>query len=183
MHLLSANGKEPMLRITTQKRRGKTVLSIEGRLAGPLVSTLEQCWRELRGASPEEKLHLNLCGVSFIDGAGKMLLKEIHRQGGELIAEGCLNQAIVDDIVKSEKETKSHSRKDRPKGSHIVFYIALFSLLLNAATLRAQSTAKAQTLPATSPTEALRLTLDQAVALALKQNPTAQIAILTAAQG
>ena len=171
-----------MLRITTQKKRGKTVLSIEGRLTGPLVGTLEQYWRELRGASPDEKLHLDLCGVSFIDAAGRVLLKEIHRQGGELVAEGCLNQAIVEEIVRSEKETKSQSRKERSKGSHIVFYIALFSLLVGTTTADAQSSAKAQTLPAVAPTEALRLTLDQAVGLALKQNPTAQIAILTAAQ-
>ncbi len=182
MHALCGNGKESMLRITTQKKRGKTVLSIEGRLAGPLVATLEQSWRDLRGASPNEKVYVDLCGVSFIDAAGKVLLKEIHRQGGELIAEGCLNQAIVDEIVKSEKETKSQSRKERPKGSHIVFYIALFSLLMNAATAHAQTSPKAQTLPAAAPNEPLRLTLDQAVALALKQNPTEQIAILTAAQ-
>ncbi|HEX8766145.1 MAG TPA: TolC family protein, partial [Candidatus Acidoferrum sp.] len=171
-----------MLRITTQKKRGKTVLSIEGRLAGPLVSTLEQCWKDLRAASPEEKLQLDLCGVSFIDAPGRMLLKEIFRQGGELVAEGCLNQAIVDDIVKSEKHGKGHGRKEPRKGSHIVFYIALFSLLLGARTAQAQSNRKAQTFPAVAPTEALRLTLEQAVALALKQNPTAQIAILTAAQ-
>jgi outer membrane protein len=177
-----AQVRELMLRITTQKKRGKTVLSIEGRLAGPLVGTLEQCWRELRAGSPDEKVHLDLCGVSFIDAAGRMLLKEIHRQGGELVAEGCLNQAIVDEIVRSEKETRNHSRKERPKGSHIVFYIALFSLLMGAATAHAQSNAKAQTLPAAAPSEVLRLTLDQAVALAFKQNPTAQIAILTAAQ-
>src|SRR5438132_7296231 len=42
MHLTSSNGKKLMLRITTQKKRGKTLLSIEGRLAGPLVGTLEQ---------------------------------------------------------------------------------------------------------------------------------------------
>ncbi|HKW34768.1 MAG TPA: TolC family protein [Candidatus Acidoferrum sp.] len=171
-----------MLRITTQKKRGKTVLSIEGRLAGSLIGTLEQCWRELRLASPDEKLHLNLCGVSFIDAAGRMLLKEIHRQGGELVAEGCLNQAIVQEIVKSEKDTKTHGRKERTKGPHIVFYIALFSLLMSGTTAHAQSSPKAQTLPAASPSEVLRLTLDQAVALALKQNPTAQIAVLTAAQ-
>ena len=157
-----------MLRITTQKKRGKTILSIEGRLAGPLVGTLEQCWRELRAASPDEKLHLNLCGVSFIDAAGRVLLKEIHRQGGELAAEGCLNQAIVDEIVKSEKENKNHVRKERPKGSHIVFYVALFSLLMGAGTAYAQSSAKAQTLPAAGPNEVQRLTLDQAGALALK---------------
>ena len=182
MQLQPADGKESMLRITTQKKRGKTVLSIEGRLAGPLVATLEQSWRELRGASPNEKVHVDLCGVSFIDAPGKVLLKEIHRQGGELIAEGCLNQAIVDEIVKSEKETKSQGRKERPKGSHIVFYIALFSLLIHPGTARAQSTAKAQALPAAAPGEVLRLTLDQAVSLALKQNPTEQVAILTAAQ-
>ena len=158
------------------------MLSIEGRLAGPLVGTLEQCWREVHQASPSEKVNVNLCGVSFIDAAGKVLLKEIHRQGGELVAEGCLNQAIVDDIVKSEKETKSHSRKERTKGSHIVFYIILLSLLVNATVVRAQSSPQAQALPANSPNQVLRLTLDQAVALALKQNPTAQIAILTAAQ-
>ena len=172
-----------MLRITTQKRRGKTVLNIEGRLAGPLINTLEQCWRELRAASPDEKLHLNLCGVSFIDAGGRVLLKEIHRQGGELVAEGCLNQAIVEEIVKGEKESKGQSRKERSKGSHIVFYIALFSLLMGATKADAQSSMKAQTLPAAAPSEVLRLTLDQAVGLALKQNPTAQIAILTAAQG
>ena len=182
MHITASNGKQSMLRITTQKRRGKTVLSIEGRLAGPLVGTLEQCWREVHQASPSEKVNVNLCGVSFIDAAGKVLLKEIHRQGGELVAEGCLNQAIVDDIVKSEKETKSHSRKERTKGSHIVFYIILLSLLANATAVRARSSPQAQALPANSPNQVLRLTLDQAVALALKQNPTAQIAILTAAQ-
>jgi len=182
MHLLGANGKKFMLRITTQKKRGRTVLSIEGRLTGTLVGTLEQCWRELRGASPSEKVHINLCGVSFIDAAGKMLLKEIYRQGGELVAEGCLNQAIVDDIVKSEKETKGQGRKERAKGSHIVFYIVLFALLATTTTARAQSAPKPQTLPAARPGEVLQLTLDQAVALAIKQNPTAQIAILTAAE-
>src|SRR5262249_22794770 len=134
-----------------------------------------------RGASPDEKVHLNLCGVSFIDAAGRMLLKEIHRQGGELVAEGCLNQAIVEEIVKSEKDSKGQSRKERGKGSHIVFYIALFSLLM-AGTSRAQSNPKAQTLPTAAPTEVLRLTLDQAGGVALKQNPTAQVANLTAAQ-
>ena len=182
MHITAANGKQSMLRITTEKRRGKTVLSIEGRLAGPLVGTLEQCWREVHQASPSERVNVNLCGVSFIDAAGKMLLKEIHRQGGELVAEGCLNQAIVDDIVKSEKETKSHGRKDRGKGSHIVFYILLLTLLGNVTGVRGESSPQAQALPANSPNQVLRLTLDQAVALALKQNPTAQIAVLTAAQ-
>ena len=88
-----------MLRVTTQKKRSKVLLTVEGRLAGDSVSTLEQCWRELHAASPIEKFNVDLCGVSFVDAAGKALLKEIHRQGGRLVAQGCLNQATVKEIT------------------------------------------------------------------------------------
>src|SRR5436309_12912551 len=118
MHLLADTGTVTMLRITTEKRRGKVFLSVEGKLAGPSVATLEQCWRELHAASPREKFHVNLCEVSFIDAAGKVLLKEIHRQGGQLIAEGCLNQAIVHEIIGRKKA--STDDKDGRKGSHII---------------------------------------------------------------
>jgi outer membrane protein TolC len=146
------------------------------------VTALEQCWRELHAASPQEKFHIDLCGVSFIDAAGKVLLKEIYRQGGQLVAEGCLNQAIVHEIIKSEKPDASGGHKEKRKGSHIIFYVAFFSLVLNPGTARAQGKNLQTALPANAPTQVLRLTLDQAVGLALKQNPTAQIAVLTAAQ-
>src|SRR5207247_7182899 len=180
MHLLSSSRTESMLRITTEKRRGKVFLGVEGKLAGPSVATLEQCWRELHASSPREKVHVNLCEVSCIDAAGKVLLKEIHRQGGQLIAEGCLNQAIVHEIIGREKA--SPRDKEGRKGSHIIFYVAFFSLLLSPALAHAQGADKYGALPVNAPTQVLRLTLDQAVGLALKQNPTAQIAILTAAQ-
>src|SRR5882762_5189654 len=122
MHLLTANGAHSMLRVTTEKRRSRTVLSVEGRLAGPWVGALEQCWRELHAAAPREKFHIDLCGVSFIDASGKVLLKEIHRQGGRLIAEGCLNQAIVREIVSDTGEQLHEKSKGRRKGSHIIFY-------------------------------------------------------------
>src|SRR6267154_4137124 len=182
MHLLALNRTGSMLRITTEKRRGKVFLSVEGKLAGPSVATLEQCWRELHAASPREKFHVNLCGVSFIDAAGKVLLKEVHRQGGRLVAEGCLNQAIVHEIVASEKKAGRHAEKSRRKSSHIIFYTIFFSLLLGPAATDAQDANKQNGLSGNAPTQVLRLTLDQAVGLALKQNTTAQIAILQAAQ-
>jgi outer membrane protein len=171
-----------MLRITTEKKRGKVLLSVEGRLAGPWVAALEQCWRELHAASPREKFHVDLCGVSFIDATGKVLLKEIHRQGGQLIAEGCLNQAIVQEIAAQEKKGAGTGAKERPKRSHIIFYSVFFSLLLGPTVTNAQSTRAQSALPGNAPTQTMRLTLDQAVGLALKQNTTAQIAILQAAQ-
>jgi outer membrane protein len=184
VHPLPIIGAGEMLRITSDKKKGKVVLTVEGRIAGPWVGTLEQCWRELRAASPDQKFSINLCGVSFIDPAGKTLLKEIHRQGGQLVAEGCLNQAIVREINDTGNRGKNEggNDKDGPKGSPIVFYVALFSLLLAPGLTRAQSGKTRSDLPANPPGETLRLTLDQAVNMALKQNTTAQIAVLTAAQ-
>ncbi|MGC2887701.1 MAG: TolC family protein, partial [Candidatus Acidiferrum sp.] len=121
------------------------------------------------------------CGVSFIDAAGKTLLKEIYQQGGRLIAEGCLNQAIVDEIEGRERAAKLGSGGHK-KGSHIIFYVAFFSLMVMPAVARAQGSGKQRLLSGSAPTGVLRLTLNQAVSLALKQNPTAQIAVLTAAE-
>ena len=165
-----------MLRITTEKKRGKTVLSVEGRLAGPWVAALEQSWREREAG---EKFSVDLCGVSFIDAAGKTLLKEIHQQGGKLIAAGCLNEAIVEEISGRSGKAGCWNRK---KGSHIIFYVAFFSLLVTPAIGRAQGSSKQDPLPGNAPNGVMSLTLDQAVSLALKQNPTAQIAVITAAE-
>src|SRR5439155_24156848 len=172
MHLQVKSGAASMLRITTETKRGKIFLGVEGRLAGPWVAALEQCWKELHAASPNEKFHLNLCGVSFIDAAGKVLLREIHRQGGQLLAEGCLNQAIVQEIVRHEKKSSPAGAKERTKRSHIIFYVLFFGLMAGPVAAHAQGASKASSLPANAPGQTLRITLDQAVGLALKQNPT-----------
>ncbi len=170
-----------MLRISTETKRAKTVLTIEGRIAGVSVGTVEQCWRELFAASPKQKFVVNLCGVSFIDNAGKVLLREMHRLGAEFQAEGCLNQAIVDEISTAAQSTSSsekHAKKH--KAAPIIFYAIFFSLLSAPLCLHAQE--KTAALPVAAPARSLRLTLEQAVALAIKQNPTEQIAILNAAE-
>src|SRR5579885_2754533 len=171
-----------MLRITTESKRGKLFLSVEGCLSGPRVATLEQCWRELYATNPRPKFCVNLCGVSFIDNAGKVLLKEMHRLGAELVAEGCLNQAIVNEITAAKNGAPSRDAKDDDpsKGAPIIFYIILFGLLLAPGFASAQTSSSA--LPANAPTDVLKLTLQQSVALAIKQNPTQQIAVLNAAE-
>jgi hypothetical protein len=174
-----------MFRITTENKRGKIILSVEGKLAGAGVRTLEQCWRELSGTSPRPKFHVNLCGVSFIDNTGKVLLKEMHQQGAALIAEGCLNQAIVREIIgtkrrNSDEEGGQGSRKP----SNIIFYVLFFGLLLGSGSVRAQEKPAnpGTPNPSTASQDTLRLTLEQAVALAVKQNPTQQIGLLNAAE-
>jgi outer membrane protein len=180
MQLLGWYGKTVMLRITTESKRAKTLLTVEGRIAGASVATLEQCWRELYAASPKQKFVVNLCGVSFIDKAGKVLLGEMHRLGADFQAEGCLNQAIVDEIATSGESASSGKHAKKPKGAPIIFYIAFLSLLLTPVLARAQE--KSAALTANAPNGTVRITLEQAVALAIKQNPTQQIAVLNAAE-
>src|SRR5260370_35071695 len=118
MHLHASIRTKSMLRITTEKKRGKILLSVEGRLAGPWVAALEQGWRELHAASPREKFHVDLCGVSYIDASGKVLLKEIHSQGGQLVAKGGLNQAIDEEIAHQAKKGTAGWAKERAKARH-----------------------------------------------------------------
>src|SRR5258708_35224382 len=73
----TAGGTESMLRITTEKKRGKTILSVEGRLAGPSGGTLGQSWGGRRSSSPPGEVHGEPCCVGFIDRAGEEMLKEI----------------------------------------------------------------------------------------------------------
>ena len=184
MSLLLARRDErsAMLRITTESKRGKTTFSVEGRIAGPQVAILEQCWREHYAASPKQRYVVNLCGVSFIDSSGKALLREMHELGAALQAEGCLNQAIVDEICTPLE--RGGAANDKPakklKAAPIIFYVLAFSLLTLPAGLRAQQ--KEPALPGPAPTNTLKLTLDQAVSLAIKQNPTHQIAVLNASE-
>jgi len=47
----------------------------------------------------------------------------MHRLGGELIAEGCLNQAIVNEIVEADAKTRRRldEESDSRKKSPIIF--------------------------------------------------------------
>jgi ABC-type transporter Mla MlaB component len=85
-----------MLRVTTKTEKTRTLFLLEGRLAGAWVQELADCWQ--KAASSDQPLRVMLCGVTFIDDQGKALLVEMYRHGAELVAEGCMNTAIVEKI-------------------------------------------------------------------------------------
>ena len=90
-----------MLKITTRTDLTGTSLELEGKLAGPWVKELEGCWRE--ATNSERSVRVLLCAVTFIDYKGRDLLVEMYRRGAELVAEGCMNKAIVEEIVRGER--------------------------------------------------------------------------------
>lgn len=88
-----------MLRITAEDNPRVLTFRLEGRLEGPWVHELEQCWRSLlNGASPPT-ICVDLSGVTYIDAAGKARLVEMHEQGANFIASDCVMKAVVAEIA------------------------------------------------------------------------------------
>ena len=86
-----------MLKITTNHDDNQIILELEGRLTGPWVQELRLCWHSTIGAGRRIKVILKQ--VTFIDDGGKQLLKEMHRGGAVLTADGCMTKAIVETII------------------------------------------------------------------------------------
>ena len=88
-----------MLRITVRDSPESLTVQLEGRLAGPWVRELEDCWQTTRASLRNAVLRFDLTGVTFIDAAGKKFLAAMHTEGAEFLARGCLMRAHVTDIT------------------------------------------------------------------------------------
>jgi outer membrane protein len=161
-----------MLRVTTnvEEGQGKVTLKLEGKLAGPWVEEFERCW-----SSTFEKwkqVVVELAGVTFIDSKGKRLLAKIHSQGAKLIGTGLMTRSIIEEISSCDEEQKRNSETAQGAGQTVVkiLIVLLVPMFIPAGRARAQED------------KALKLTLQEAVQLALKQNPQVQISNLNLAQ-
>ena len=90
-----------MLRITTAEDSHATTFRLEGKLAGPWVRELEECWRSGASAAMHRGLRIDLREVTFIDAAGKKLLARLHQDGAELVAADCMTKAIIETITRA----------------------------------------------------------------------------------
>ena len=87
-----------MLRITTRNIAGDVGLFIEGKLAGPCVSELENCWRRAVAGELPLPAVIDLTDVSFIDANAKQLLAQMHEHGIKLVANGLMSRFFIDEI-------------------------------------------------------------------------------------
>ncbi len=88
-----------MLRITTHDKPGSLTFQLEGKLAGPWVKALEDCWQSTRISRSEAAIRVDLSAVTFVDAAGKELLAAMHAHGAEFVCAGCLMKAVVAEIT------------------------------------------------------------------------------------
>lgn len=87
-----------MLKITRSDSDHGTTIALSGRLVGPWVGELLDFWLRAKAAGASG-LHIDLREVTFVDGAGRALLGELHRQGVTIQASGCLMRAIVAEVT------------------------------------------------------------------------------------
>ena len=88
-----------MLRITIHDAPPTLTFRLEGRLAGPWVRELEECWRGALASQREPILRVDLTEVTSIDADGRACLAALHRQGAEFVAADCLMKAVVAEIT------------------------------------------------------------------------------------
>ena len=90
-----------MLRITVHDKPGALTFQLEGRLAGPWVRVLEECWQSALACQLQPTLRVDLTGVTSIDPAGRARLAAMHHEGAEFVAADCLTKAVLAEIIGS----------------------------------------------------------------------------------
>jgi outer membrane protein TolC len=161
-----------MLRVTTkvEEEQARVTLKLEGKLAGPWVDEFERCW--CLTVEKWKNVVVELTGVTFIDSKGKCLLAKIHGQGAKLIGTGLMTKSIIEEIAGCDEAQKRNATGAHgPKHSIVrTLILLLVSMFFFFGRARAQES------------NPLKLTLREAVQLALKENPQVQIANLNLAQ-
>jgi ABC-type transporter Mla MlaB component len=105
-----------MLRITTHSAADSLTFQLEGRLVGPWVTELRECWRRTP-SDAKRAVHIDLRAVSYVDAAGEELLADLYRQGADLFATGCLMRAVVAEIENRFVQSRWVERNDHGAGT------------------------------------------------------------------
>jgi anti-anti-sigma factor len=90
-----------MLRISLQESPQAGILKLEGKLSGPWVRELEECWLGATSEHPHQQLIVDLTQVSFIDSEGKALLARMYARGARFLACTPLNKTMVQQIIEA----------------------------------------------------------------------------------
>jgi ABC-type transporter Mla MlaB component len=104
-----------MLRITIHDSPSEFRLHLEGRLAGPWVREVEQCWQTARSDIRDQTLTVDLRDVNFVSSAGEQLLATMHRHGAKFLAASPMMKSLLAGIT-GEPEDAEQSGGRLPNG-------------------------------------------------------------------
>ena len=92
-------------------------IKLEGRIAGPWVAEFNREWRSLAPSLGSKKLSVDLRGVTFVDGHGRQLLREIYEKtGADIVADTPLTMYFAEEAMRGKwKENKAKNRGEEHK--------------------------------------------------------------------
>ena len=88
-----------MFRATLERSGDTATLRVEGRLSGPSVAELDECWHQLAAANGNRQIVVELKEVTFVSSEGKRLLQKLCRSGAQLQGDGLMTRALVEEIL------------------------------------------------------------------------------------
>lgn len=105
-----------MLRITIHDSARELRIKLEGKLSGPWVEELRQCWRTASSTTAGRTTSLDLSEVDFVDADGQSLLSDMHLQGVRVDAATPLIRALVDEGI---RRAGCATVEEQPAGPHV----------------------------------------------------------------
>jgi hypothetical protein len=87
-----------MLKITIHDSASELRFRLEGRLSGPWVPELRQCWLTAASITEGRRTVLDLREVDFVDPEGQSLMAEMCHRGVCLLAVTPLIQSLIEEI-------------------------------------------------------------------------------------
>jgi anti-anti-sigma regulatory factor len=97
-----------MFRATVEHHGELVTLRIEGRLSGPCLAELENCWRQMADKNGSRHMIIELREVTFVSSEGKQLLEKLCRAGAQLTGDGLMTRALVEQITHSVAAIENH---------------------------------------------------------------------------
>jgi ABC-type transporter Mla MlaB component len=116
-----------MLKITLLDSADECRFRLEGKLSGPWVGELRQCWKTVSSTTQGRRTVIDLGEVDFVDLAGAALLGDMSRAGVAFQVSTPLMQSLIDGMANvpgcarvEEKSTRSSDAVlcTDPSGSH-----------------------------------------------------------------
>ena len=156
-----------MLRNNFTETSSEERWTLHGRLTAPWVCVLRACWKQNHRTGKERACIVDLNEISTIDKSGERFLLLLTREGAQCIATGVYIKHVLKQLTTKGKG----SVLNRFTGFFFAAAVAVFAVLIGAATARAQSTAITGSVPSgPASDQVLELTLRDAIKMALRYN-------------
>lgn len=98
-----------MLRVTVSDDEKGATFKLEGKLAHEWVAEAEKAWLGFSATPRRERIAVDLCGVSFVDDAGRDLLVRMHGSGARLVGTSLMTSALIEEICGEPRRSSRNS--------------------------------------------------------------------------